>query len=67
MGSNDDSHNGGWYMHLDYEESQVLYGRVTAAAGRHKSAEDIFAIIDGETTSGDGTAAKAASANVQPM
>ena len=58
MGSNDDSHGKGWYMHLDYEESQVLYGRVTAAAGRHKIAEDIFAVIDGESTSGDGAGAR---------
>ena len=42
MGSNDDAHGKGWYMHSDYDESQVLYGRVTAAAGRHKNAEDTW-------------------------
>ena len=44
MGSNDDSRGTGWYMHTNYEESQVLAGRVIAAIGRHKTAEDIFGL-----------------------
>ena len=45
MGSNDDSRGTGWYMHTNYEEGQVLAGRVIAAIGRHRSAEDLFNLV----------------------
>ena len=51
-------------MHTNYEESQVLAGRVIAAIGRHKTAEDIFAIVDGDTTSGKDATEQATSAKL---
>ena len=64
MGSNDDSRGTGWYMHTNYEESQVLAGRVIAAIGRHRSAEDLFKLVDGVETSGENATEKAASATL---
>ena len=43
MGITEDTMNKGWYMHADYDESQMLKGRIKAAIAKHANDDDLSA------------------------